>query len=247
METGRQKALVTGGSRGIGRAIASALTRAGHEVTIVARNADALRQAVSDGVACHGEALDVLDDAALAALASRGEFSILVNNAGGATTAPFGKTDVEDFRRMFGLNVLSAVEATRACLPGMVGRGWGRVINVASTAGLKGYGYVSAYVTAKHALVGLTRALAQENARTGVTVNALCPGYTDTDLVAESVAGIVRKTGRSEADARAHFAGQSPMGRLVRPEEVADAALWLCGPGADAVTGQCIAIAGGEI
>lgn len=242
-----QKALVTGGSRGIGRAIALALTRAGHHVTILARNEAALAEAVTDGVARRAVSVDVTDTAALRDLARSGEFTILVNNAGGASTAPFARTDADAFRHMFALNVESAIETTRTCLPGMIAGGFGRIVNVASTAGLKGYAYASAYVTAKHALVGLTRALAVEVVKTGVTVNALCPGYTDTDLVAESVARIVGKTGRSEAEAREHFTGQTPLGRLVRPEEVADAALWLCGENAAAVTGQCIAIAGGEI
>jgi len=241
------KALVTGGSRGIGRAIAAALTAAGHEVTILGRDQGSIDAALADGVARHGLALDVTEPGRLHAAASAGGFAILVNNAGGATTAPFLKTGVDAFRRMFALNVESAVEATRACLPGMLAAGFGRVINVASTAGLKGYAYASAYGTAKHAMVGLTRALALEVVRQGVTVNALCPGYTDTDLVASSVADVVRRTARSEADVRAHFEGASPLGRLIRPEEVANAAVWLAGPGTGAITGQCIILAGGEL
>jgi NAD(P)-dependent dehydrogenase (short-subunit alcohol dehydrogenase family) len=241
------KALVTGASRGIGRATALALTQAGHEVTIVARRRDAIDQALAEGVAAHGEVLDVADSAALHGFASAGGFAILVNNAGGASTAPFLKTDLAAFRSMFALNVESAVIATQACLPGMIAGKFGRVINIASTAGLKGYGYVSAYVAAKHALVGLTRAVALEVVGKGVTVNALCPGYTDTDLVAASVAGITAKTNKSTAEARAHFEQSNPLGRLISPDEVADAALWLAGAGAAAVTGQCIAIAGGEL
>lgn len=242
-----RKALVTGGTRGIGRAIAVALTASGHEVTVLSRSEDAVARAVADGVAARGEAIDVRDVEALERLARTGGFEILVNNAGGASTSPFLKTDLEAFRSMFALNVESAIVATRACLPAMIAGGFGRIVNVASTAGLKGYGYVSAYVAAKHALVGLTRSLALEVAAKGVTVNAVCPGYTETDLVAESVAGIVAKTGRSEDEARAHFTAQNPMGRLVRPEEVADAVSWLAGDGAAAVTGQAIVIAGGEL
>lgn len=241
-----RRALVTGGSRGIGRAIALALTNAGHEVTILGRNRDTLDEAISQGVARHAELIDVTDLDGLAAIAREG-FDILVNNAGGAGTAPFLKTDRDMLRRMMTLNVESAAEAMRAALPGMIERRFGRVINVASTAGVKGYAYVSAYVAAKHALVGLTRAVALEMAKTGVTVNAVCPGYTDTDLVADSVRGIVAKTKRTPEEAKAHFTTSNPLGRLIQPEEVANAALWLAGDGAAAMTGQCIVIAGGEV
>ncbi|MBS7739271.1 MAG: SDR family oxidoreductase [Chelatococcus sp.] len=242
----KRRALVTGGSRGIGRAIAAALTAAGHEVTIVGRNRETLDAAVAEGIAARGETLDVTDATQLAAIAGSG-FDILVNNAGGAGTAPFLKSDRELFRRMMALNVESAAEAMRAAMPGMVERGFGRVINVASTAGVKGYAYVSAYVAAKHAVVGLTRAVALEMAKSGVTVNAVCPGYTDTDLVADSVKSIVAKTNRSPEEAKAHFTASNPMGRLIKPEEVASAAVWLASDGAAAVTGQCIMIAGGEV
>ena len=227
-----QHALVTGGSRGIGRAIAAALTARGHRVTIVGRDRSALDAALSDGVAAAAHALDVTDLDALAELASAGGFGILVNNAGAAASGPFLDTSRDVFRRMLALHVESAAEAIRACLPGMAARRFGRIVNVASTAGLKGYPYVSAYVAAKHALVGLTRALAVEVARSGITVNAVCPGYTDTDLVAASVRTVVARTGRSPEAARSHFERASPLGRLVRPEEVADAVVWLAGAGA---------------
>jgi 3-hydroxybutyrate dehydrogenase len=241
------RACVTGGSRGIGRAIAASLTASGMEVTILGRSQASLDQALADGIAARAHAVDVTDGDALRAIMAEGAFDVLVNNAGGAETGAFVKSDTAALRRMFALNVESAAEATRAALPHMIGRGFGRVINIASTAALKGYAYVSAYSVAKHALVGLTRSLAIEFVKTGVTVNALCPGYTDTDLVAESVKSIMAKTKRSAEDARAHFEQSSPMGRLIAPEEVAAAALWLAGPAAGGVTGQCIVIAGGEL
>lgn len=241
------RACVTGGSRGIGRAIAAALAAAGHEVTILGRTAATLEAAVAEGAAHAFVALDVTDGARLAATVSEGRYAILVNNAGGAETAPFARTGADSFRRLFELNVVSAVEASRAALPAMVAGGFGRIVNVASTAGLKGYGYVSAYATAKHALVGLTRALAVEYARSGVTANAICPGYTDTDLVAAGVDAITARTGRSARDARAHFESSNPMGRLMRPEEVARTAVWLADPLSGGVTGQCVVVAGGEL
>jgi NAD(P)-dependent dehydrogenase (short-subunit alcohol dehydrogenase family) len=245
-------ALVTGGGRGIGRAVAAALTGAGATVTVLGRQQAALDDAVAAGHAAGVIVADVTDAAAIsagvkAAEAVRGPFDILVANAGAAETAPFGKTGPEQFRRLFELNVLGIVNCAQVLLPGMVARKFGRVVAVASTAGLKGYGYVSAYVASKHAVVGLVRSLAIETAKSGVTVNAVCPSFTDTDLVRESVAAITKKTGRSEQDVLAQYVKDVPMARLIKPEEVAAAVVYLCSAEAGAVTGTAMTVAGGEI
>jgi NAD(P)-dependent dehydrogenase (short-subunit alcohol dehydrogenase family) len=242
-----RKALVTGGSRGIGRAIALALAGQGYEVTIMGRSEKALAQAVADGAARKSLAVNITDEAALRqAVSESGPYRVLINNAGAAESAPLAATDLALIRRMMAVNVESAFTASRAALPGMMKLGSGRIVNVASIAGLKGYAYVSAYCAAKHAVIGMTKALAAELVKTGITVNALCPGYTDTDLIANAADVIARKTGRGTAEAIDHFAKVNPSGRLIRPQEVADAALWLCSEGASAVTGQAIAIAGGN-
>ena len=242
-----RKALVTGGSRGIGRAIALALTASGYEVTIMGRSEKALAQAIAEGVARKSRAVDVTDEAALRhAVVESGPYHVLINNAGAAESAALAATDLALIRRMMAVNVESAFTASRAALPGMMKLGAGRIINVASIAGLKGYAYVSAYCAAKHAVIGMTKALAAELVKTGITVNALCPGYTDTDLIANAADAIAKKTGRGAADAIDHFARTNPSGRLITPEEVANAALWLVSEGASAVTGQAITIAGGD-
>ena len=242
-------AVVTGASRGIGLAIAGALQAQGARVTLMARDAAALEAAAAGlGGATGWQAIDVADAASVgAAFARAGRADILVNNAGQASSAPFMKTDEALWQRMLDVNLSGAYHCIQAALPGMLDAGWGRIVNVASTAGLTGYRYVAAYCAAKHGLVGLTRALALELAAKGVTVNAVCPGYTETDIVQEAVANIVRKTGRSEEQARAELAAGNPQGRLVRPEEVAHAVAMLCLPAAAAMNGQSIAVAGGEV
>ncbi len=244
-------ALVTGGGRGIGREIASQLAQAGVTVTVLGRHRAALDQAVAAGAAHFAGVADVADQAsigeAIAEAAARQPIDILIANAGSAESAPFAKSDVALFRRMMDVNFMGVVHSIQAGLPSMKQRPYGRIVAIASTAGLKGYAYVSAYSAAKHAVVGLVRSLALELAQTQITVNAVCPGFTDTDLVAASIDTILKKTGRSREQAVAGLTKHNPQGRLVSPAEVADTVLWLCGEGAGAVTGQAIAVAGGEI
>ncbi|HEV3177383.1 MAG TPA: SDR family NAD(P)-dependent oxidoreductase [Stellaceae bacterium] len=249
-------AAVTGAGSGIGAASAMVLARAGAMVTLLGRRRerlDAQARAISEeqGVAA-AETLDVTDSAAVpvafeSAVRRFGAVDILVNNAGDAESAPFGKTSLELFERMLRVNLTGAYLCTQAVLPAMLRAKRGRVVNIASTAGVKGYAYVSAYCAAKHGLVGLTRSLALETAKTGVTVNAVCPGYTETDFLDQAVSRIAAKTGRSHEAARAELAASNPMARLVTPEEVAATVAYLCLPSSAAITGQALVVAGGEV
>jgi NAD(P)-dependent dehydrogenase (short-subunit alcohol dehydrogenase family) len=234
------QALVTGGGSGIGAACAAALTACGAHVTVLGRRAAPLEAVVARGEAAAALVGDVT------ALPPLPRVALLVNAAGIAESAPFLKSDDAQFERLWRVNLLGAAAVTRAVLPGMLEAGFGRVVHIASTAALKGYPYVTAYVASKHAVLGLVRALAQEVATKGVTVNAVCPGFTDTDIVAESVSRIVAKTGRSAEEARAELAKHNPQKRLVGPAEVAEAVLMLCQPNAAAINGQAIAVDGGE-
>lgn len=255
-------ALITGAGAGIGAAIALALAQAGSRLTLCGRSqdklqaqAEALRAQVPD-VAVMIAPMDVADEYAVQAAVQQaqarlGPVNILVNNAGQAYSAPFTKTDAALWQQMLNVNLTGTFHCIQAVLPGMLEAAAngtpGRIVNIASTAGLKGYAYVSAYVAAKHGVVGLTKALALELARKGVTVNAICPGYTETDIVREAVQNIVNKTGKSEVEARQALAASNPQQRLVQPNEVAQSVLWLCAAGSDAINGQAIAIDGGEL
>ena len=250
MELVGKHAVVTGGGRGIGAAVAGALAEAGAKVTLMGRTLEPLQNTRDRLEKAQVVQLDVSNaDHVRAAFEKAaedfGDIDILVNNAGVAESAPFDKTSLELFQRLLNINLMGTVHCTQAVLPGMKANGWGRVVNVASTAGLTGYAYVSAYCASKHAVVGLTKSLAVELARTGVTVNSLCPGYTETDMLGESLSNISQKTGKTQEEARAVL--QNPQGRFVQPEEVAAAALWLCGDSSASVTGQNIVIAGGEL
>ena len=244
-------ALITGAGSGIGSAIAMALAASGAKVSLLGRNPTALQavcSAIGSGLAvvadvtAEDEVARAIDQATLA----NGPLDILVNNAGTVTSAPFVKTTSKAWNDALAVNLTGAFYGCRHVLEAMMARRNGRIINIASTAGLKGYPYVAAYCAAKHGLVGLTRALALEAAGHGVTVNAVCPGYTDTPLVARSAERIAAKTGRQAHDVKDSLANASPLKRLIEPKEVADTVLWLCQPGSAAITGQCIVI-GGEV
>ena len=247
------RAVVTGGGSGIGLAIARRLRTMGAALVLIGRDRARLERALADlgshsddaAIACDvGDADAVMG--AFAALADR-PAQVLVNNAGTARSAKFVDTSPAMWEDILRVNLAGAFHCTRAALPGLLAATFGRVVNVASTAGLIGYPYVTAYCASKHGLIGLTRSLALELARTRVTVNAVCPGYTDTEIVDAAIGNIVAATGRTAAEAREALVSRNPQRRLVAPEEVADAVAWLCLPSAQAVTGQAISISGGEV
>ncbi|MEZ2328259.1 SDR family NAD(P)-dependent oxidoreductase [Mesorhizobium sp. RCC_202] len=244
-------ALVTGGGSGVGRAIALALAEAGVDVTICGRREAELAKVAGESDRVFGIVADVTDEASMAALyqkaeTARGPFDIVIANAGMAGSAPTHKTTLADWQKTLDVNLTGAFLTVQPALAGMLERKTGRIIFVASTAGLKGYAYVAPYVAAKHGVVGLMRALAAETAKSGVTVNAVCPGFVETDMLEASIQRIVEKTGRSVTDARQSLSATNPQGRFIQPGEVADAVLWLCGDAARSITGQAISISGGE-
>lgn len=245
-------ALVTGGGSGVGRAIALSLAKAGAQVTICGRRQDALDAVAAEDANIHPVVADITDEASVAALyreaeAARGPFTIVVANAGIAESAPAHKTTLDQWNRILSVNLTGAFLTVRPALMGMAKSGTGRIVFVASIAGLAGGAYIAPYVASKHGVVGLTRALAAEYAKAGLTVNAVCPGFVETEMLESSVANIVAKTGRSEAEARASLVSGNPQGRVIQPDEVADAVIWLCGDGARSVNGQAITLSGGQI
>ena len=243
-------ALVTGGGRGIGEAVARRLAREGLRVAVMGRSLDELTRVAKelDGFAAQ---CDVTDAGALEAAvslveSSLGPIEVLVNNAGLAESLPFERTDDAAWERAMALNVTAPFRLSRRLIPAMAKRRWGRVVNVASNAGLRGYAYTAAYCASKHALVGLTRSLAVEYARSGVTINAVCPGFVDTDMAARSVERISATTKRGADDARAALEALSPQRRLMTADEVAHAVWSLLPHEARGIHGQCIAIDGGQ-
>ena len=248
-------ALVTGASRGIGAVIAAALAAEGARVSLVGRDAGKLADVAAqiggaDRVApivADITRADAVRGAFAAARQRHGPVHILVNNAGQATSAKFTDTDEALWNRLIGVNLTGTYLCTREAVPDMLQAGFGRIVNIASIAGLRGAAYISAYVASKHAVIGLTRALALEYATRNITVNAVCPGYTDTEMVKHAVDDIRAKTGRSESEVLAAITASNPQRRLITPAEVSHAVLWLCRPGTESVTGQSIVIAGGEV
>jgi NAD(P)-dependent dehydrogenase (short-subunit alcohol dehydrogenase family) len=247
-------ALVTGGGTGIGAAIARALAGAGAAVSLTGRRAGPLEQVAVTLPKAKAIVADVTREADVAAMvetarAGNGPIDILIASAGAAESAPFSTLDLAHWQRMLDVNLTGAFLSARGVLPDLTRPGalGSRIVFVSSTAGLKGYPYVAAYCAAKHGVVGLARALAVELAPRGVTVNAACPGFTETPLLEASLATIARKTGRSRAEAEAELKRLNPQGRFVSSEEVAATVLWLCTPAAQAVTGQAISVSGGEV
>jgi 3-hydroxybutyrate dehydrogenase len=245
-------AVVTGGSRGIGEAIAKKLSSLGIRISLMGREPELLKQKSAELPQCCGVLVDVSDEDSIMqafakAQSSFGTIDILVNNAGIVESAPFAKTQTAMWQRIVDVNMTGTFLCTRYALSDMQKQGWGRIVNIASTAGLKGYPFVSAYSAAKHGVIGLTRSLALETARENITVNAICPGYTETDLLTQSLNNIVAKTGRSSNEVRETLLNNNPQHRFIQPQEVAETVAWLCQPGTESITGQAISIAGGEV
>ncbi|NHF72875.1 SDR family NAD(P)-dependent oxidoreductase [Paracoccus xiamenensis] len=239
--------VVTGGGSGVGAATAQALAAAGARVTVMGRREGPLREQGLAYQICDVTDADAVAQAFAAARDAQGPILGVIANAGAAESQPFAKMPAGMLADMLSVNLIGVANVWQAALPDMKAAGWGRMIAVASTAGLKGYAYVSAYVAAKHGVVGLTRALALELAGAGITVNAICPGFIDTPMLDRSVANIVEKTGMSEADARAALVKDNPQKRFIQTDEVAEAALYLLSDAARSVNGHTLTLSGGEI
>ena len=252
MDLSGKHALVTGGGTGIGAAIARALAEAGAEVTITGRRLETLQATAETAKRLHPAVMDVRDEASVikameAAADQRGSLDIMVANAGIAEGKALHKSSMEDWRAILSTNLDGAFLTIREALGQMRSKGWGRVIAVSSIAGVKGLKGAPAYTASKHGMIGLIRGLAADYTGTGVTCNALCPAYVDTDIISRNVTSISQRAGVSEEKALDIMVALNPHGRLIAPDEVAAAALWLCGPGSDSVNGQAIQIAGGEV
>ena len=238
-----KRVLITGGGSGLGADLARGFAAAGADVVISGRRADALARVATGGI--RAVQADVTDEPSVKAMfAASGPCDIVIANAGAADSAPMSRTTLAQWNAMIAVNLTGVFLTLRDGLNQMPG--WGRLIAISSTAGLRGYPKITPYAAAKHGVIGLTRSLALEIARKDITVNSLCPGYLDTEMTDHSVAVIMEKTGRSEHEARATLAAMSPQNRLIQPSEVTAAALWLCAPGTEGINGQAIAINGGE-
>ncbi len=248
-------AVITGGATGIGAAISAALLAQGVKLSIMGRRKSVLTDAIArfpnsgnaQGLVCDVSDPDAVRQAFSNARRTFGAIDILINCAGAAPTMPFHKLTTADWNNVLAVNLNGVFHCTSEVINEMREKKAGRIINIASTSALKGYAYVSAYCAAKHGVLGLTRALALETATHGITVNAICPGYTDTDIIRDSVKNIVDKTGRSEAQALETFTSSNPQKRLIDPQEIADTVLWLCSNSSRSITGQAISVSGGEV
>jgi NAD(P)-dependent dehydrogenase (short-subunit alcohol dehydrogenase family) len=246
MSVSGKHALVTGGGSGIGATIALALAEAGARVTICGRRQQPLDETAAGHKYIQTQTADVTDQKSIAQLYERGPFDIVVANAGGAESAPAEKISAELWTKTLNVNLTGAFFSVQPALTGMRAKKWGRIVFIASTAGIRAAPYIAPYVAAKHGVIGLMRTLALETAKDGITVNAVCPSYTETPMLEQAVARIVATTKRSEAEARALLAARNPQGRFITPREVADTVLWLCTEGAASITGQAISLSGGE-
>ncbi|MEX3009869.1 SDR family NAD(P)-dependent oxidoreductase [Hoeflea sp. TYP-13] len=251
-ELSGKHAVVTGGGSGVGASIAQALAEAGATVTVSGRRRDVLDDVAKTSDRISAMTCDVTDPDSVASLfssvcAAHGGVDIVIANAGAAESVPFSKQDIDGWRKAIDVNLTGAFLTMQAGLSAMAGKDWGRIITIASVAGLRGYPYVAAYCAAKHGVVGLTKSVAMEVAKTGITVNAVCPGYTQTPMLERTLDNIMEKTGMSREDAAKALLRQNPTGQFVQPEEVAQTVQWLCGPNSASITGQALSVSGGEV